>query len=290
MIKRAVRRVATGVFAAVALTMSVATAPVPGVAPPDVRPSDASTRVGANTALIADAQSAFDRGEALRRDDPIAAKREFDLAAAGFSTALRTSGGNGLLWFNLGNALLQSGRIGEAIAAYLEAQRLIPSDPRLAANLSVARATVREPISANADRTIWSSVVASRHALAPHTRLWLALAASATFWGLLALKLVRPVPLAAIIASALVSLVLGATVVADLAVARDRSHAVVVAENVAVHESNGEASKLAVAAPLGPGIELVVIDERPDWLKVRLPDGAQGWVRSAHVERIDGQP
>lgn len=279
---------AHALLAALLLAASMAAAPSPPSA--TSRGEAGATQSTPAARLVAEAQAAFDRGEALRRDDPVAAARAFNLAAAGFSAALHEVKGNGSLWFNLGNAYLQAGRLGEAIAAYLEAQRLIPSDPRLAANLSAARALVREPVVASADRSIWSSIVASRNALAPRTRLWLALAASATFWGLLCVRLVRPVPVAAIVAAALLALLLGATVTADLAVARDRDKAVVIAEKVVLHESNGEATRLAAGSTLGPGIEVVVVDERPDWLKVRLPDGAQGWLRNAQVQRIGVAP
>ncbi|MFO0874818.1 MAG: tetratricopeptide repeat protein [Phycisphaerales bacterium] len=199
-------------------------------------------------------------------------------------------GESGALWYNLGNARLQAGDLGEAIAAYLEAQRLVPSDPRLAANLSAARARCQDRLPADRGRGSWSSAMAARNAISPATRLWAAIAAQALFWTLLAVRRVRLVPLAAIIAAGVATLLLGATVAVDMMVSRDRTQAVLVVDDAILRKGNGEGFDPAITARLGSGVELRVLEERPGWLRVRLPEGSEGWLRSEQVDRVDGVP
>jgi hypothetical protein len=36
---------------------------------------------------------------------------------------------------------------------------------------------------------------------------------------------------------------------------------------------------------LGAGVECTVIDTRPGWLRIELPDGRSGWIREAQAAR-----
>ena len=53
---------------------------------------------------------------------------------------------NGKLYYNLGNAQLQIGDLGQAIVSYRRAERLIPNDSNLRENLRFARSLCRNQI------------------------------------------------------------------------------------------------------------------------------------------------
>jgi tetratricopeptide (TPR) repeat protein len=88
------------------------------------------------------AQAAYERGIELRRTDPAASLEAFRDSAARWERIRAAGAENGPLEFNLGNAWMESGDVGRAIAAYLRAERFMPGDADLAHNLARARSTV----------------------------------------------------------------------------------------------------------------------------------------------------
>ncbi|MEW6078638.1 MAG: hypothetical protein AB1724_12550 [Thermodesulfobacteriota bacterium] len=81
--------------------------------------------------VFLDAARAYDQG------DYVAARQ-------GFLFLAREGVVNGKLYYNIANACLKSGDIGQAILWYEKAQRLIPGDPDLKFNLEYARSRVRD--------------------------------------------------------------------------------------------------------------------------------------------------
>ncbi len=63
----------------------------------------------------------------------------FQEAAADYKTILEAGSENGIVYYNLGNALLKAGNKAEAYWAYLKAAQHIPADPDLHANLAYVR-------------------------------------------------------------------------------------------------------------------------------------------------------
>ncbi len=60
---------------------------------------------------------------------------------------------------------------------------------------------------------------------------------------------------------------------------------VLIAEEV-VRKGNGETYEPQFDRPLGPGVEVRVLERRSEWKQIELVDGKLGWVRSSHVETI----
>jgi tetratricopeptide (TPR) repeat protein len=235
------------------------------------------------------AQAAYDRGVATRRTDPEASLAAFRESAEGWER-LRAAGiRSGGLEFNLGNACLQSGDVGRAIAAYLRAERLIPGDADLQANLAHARSMVSTSFGRSGGTVLVDSVTRVWH-LVPHDVRLFAGTAAWTLLGALgaARLLVRNAPTGAVRAAwtaslwalGAVALLFGGSVFADAARARASGEAVLVAEGVVLRKGNGDGYDPAFAETLGPGVECRLLEERPGWLRVGLPDGRSGWVRS----------
>ena len=80
--------------------------------------------------------------------------------------------------------------------------------------------------------------------------------------------------------------ILGGTVVADEALHAMRPRAVLVDSNVTLRKGNGDGFEPAFEETLGPGVECTVIERRPGWLRVRLPDGRSGWLREAQATDV----
>ena len=61
---------------------------------------------------------------------------------------------------------------------------------------------------------------------------------------------------------------------------------VTTADDIVVRKGNGDGYDRQFEETLQPGVEFVVIDQRPGWYKVELPDGSEGWLRQSEAEII----
>lgn len=239
---------------------------------------------------LSEAQAAYERGVALRESDLREARREFARAAAGFQAAVDAGADNAAIHFNLGNALIQSGDLGRGIASQLRARRLAPEDPSIAANLAHARSEVRpklpgEVARASGDLIAWWRFASERTRFLLFAIAWLA-AWSLAAVAVAGVRLRRPLP-AIRTACAVIALLTLATLVADRWLERDRRTGVVIADQATLRKGNGDGFDAQVAEPLGPGVEFLFREERPGWLRVRLADGSEGWLRTEQVVLVD---
>jgi hypothetical protein len=233
----------------------------------------------------------------VARGDDVAAQRSFEAANRAFAEAtdsndylrvaaafqaLRDEGAVcGAVLYDLGNAFYRAGETGRAIAAWLEAQRYLPRDPRLAANLSLARrdAGVSAPPPPLLDRILfwqgWLSWPEKRQAALAACVLAFLLAAGARF-GLRMLRL----PARAL-------LIVAALLLASFAIEWRRiegsRRCVVVAKEVTARKGDALSYAPAFTAPLREGQEAIVTQRRPGWLRIELSGGLDGWVPESDV-------
>ena len=240
------------------------------------------------------AQGAYERGIELSRTDPAASQRAFAESAAGWERLRAEGFGGGALEFNLGNAYMQTGDLGRAIARYLAAERDLPGDADLAGNLAQARARVASSFERSGSTVLVDSVARAWHFVPAGARQAIFWSGWIAFWVLLAVRLaIGPATSAAArgaLATALwtagvAGALFGGSLLADEALRRMNPRAVLVDRDVVLRKGNGDGFEPAFAEALGPGVECTVLEERPGWLRVELPDGRTGWVRQAQAER-----
>jgi hypothetical protein len=236
--------------------------------------------------LIEEAERNYADGLTRLADDPAAGRELFRTSADRLERLRRDFGTSAEIEYNLGNARVQAGDLGRGIAAYLRAERLAPADPRIAANLAHARSLVTKPITGDAVRPAWSAVgswwtpvdVGTRFVVfaVAWTVAWIAFAGlflargRATTWG-------RPVRNLAITLAA-VAIAAGGTVALDLAERSLRPLGVTVSDGIEVRKGNGEGFAPQIAERLAPGIEFLILERRPGWVRMRLPDATEGWI------------
>ncbi|MDZ4829154.1 MAG: hypothetical protein SGJ09_03025 [Phycisphaerae bacterium] len=235
-------------------------------------------------------QDAYDRGIALKADGkPEDARAAFAESAALFRRVTQEGADNADLHFNLGNASVQSGELGRGIASYLRAQRLAPHDSALNANLATARSDVRTKLSGTVEGPFGSSIAWWR-IVSERSRAIVSIVAWIGFWSLVAPSVAGrklPASLRMVRGAALtVAILVGASVAADRWLAVARPIGVITVDGVVLRKGNGEGFGPQVEEALTNGVEFGVLERRPQWLRVRLSDGTEGWIREAQAEVV----
>jgi hypothetical protein len=257
---------------------------------PAARASDADLAL----AQLERAQEAHDRAVGLRRTDPAASLAAFRDAAREWERVRGAGAENGPLEFNLGNAYLEAGDLGNAIACYRRAERFLPGNADLAHNLAAARSQVPDAVGRGGTTLLVDTVASWWHVVPGHVRASIGLACWAALWLLLSVRalagtgLPRPADMV-VRASAWAALagaaLLGGTAIVDALLRGARPPAVLLDPSTVLRKGNGEGFEPAFVETLGPGVECTVTEERPGWVRLELPDGRSGWARDTQVAR-----
>jgi tetratricopeptide (TPR) repeat protein len=186
---------------------------------------------------------------------------------------------NGHLLYNLGNALQQAGKTGEAILAYRRAQLYLPRDGDLIANLTSARNKARDDLPPPGEREAIAATL-----LAPYDSLSAAelLIAGTLCWALLfTLLTLRSwrdedlVSVPMVLLAILALLALSGHLARSYQVS-EQPTGVVLSEEVTLR--SGRDLRSVELARLHEGAELDVLAEEDDWTQVRLSTGQKGWL------------
>jgi tetratricopeptide (TPR) repeat protein len=251
---------------------------------------DVHLTVEQQIAVLDEAQDAYDRAIRLQTADPVASKESFRRAANRYQLLVDDGIENGKLWYDLGNAQLQSGEIGEAIAAYRSAQRYIPSDGRMSTNLEYARSLVTNPMLPEDSTSILKRLAFWHESLPTQVRITLGMFFWFACWTLVAIRFFRLVPgfKTASVTLGLIALALGLSVGADLADQHQR-HGVLIAKEVIVRKGNSLQDAPMFQEPIHEGIEFDVLGTRSGWLHIRLHNGREGWIQleDAQIVSLD---
>jgi hypothetical protein len=233
-------------------------------------------------ATINAALEAFDRGSALINIQPEEALGAFRAARDGFESAAGVIE-NGPLYYNLGNTYMRLQQVGKAIAAYRKAERLIPGDEQLSANLQYARKLRRDQIEAEGEKTFLQTVFYLHYRFPVGTRVGIALSAYVAFWLAMLIRLRKPILVPKWIAAtlAVVWLTLGVSVAVSMRDAGQITDGVLVNNDVTVRKGNGETYEPQFDRPLHEGVEFKVLTRRGGWVRMELPDGNRGWIRQS---------
>jgi tetratricopeptide (TPR) repeat protein len=228
-------------------------------------------------------------GEPMAQANHLYEAGEFAQAAAAYQTLVDSGVVDGVLYYNLGNAYFKSGDLGRAILNYRRAQRLLPRDADIAANLTLARAQTKDQL--GTEESGLAQFVT--HVLVGWTTLDEAAALALGLWivlcGLFIAKMVlrrwhgvlfRIVTLVVAVALALCVLSVGLRI-AD---AHGRPPGVIVADTVEVH--SGPGNDYLTEFSLHAGAEIRVIEARAGWVRIALPGDLQGWVSEEALAQL----
>ena len=222
---------------------------------------------------------------------PEDAKELFQTAANKYQKLAEAGIHNHRLFTNLGNAYLQSGKLGLAIANYERAQSFDPINRQLAENLKFARdqvnsreTTVSSPFNLSTFLQSARSIV--RIGYVPI--LWTLLMSSCVFWGL-AIACTIGVPFAFWRAAALplFLLVSSGLLMAVFQVSpASPTHGIVVAEKLTLRAGDGESFDQVATIDDAEGQAVEVLVTRGNWTRIQTPHGKVGWTHQQSLEIV----
>ncbi len=226
----------------------------------------------AAAAAFQQAQQAFD-----------AAKTPTDylLAASLFQKIVDQGLESGAVYYDQGNAYMRGSQRGRAIACYRQAKRYRPRDPRLEANLQFALGseTPRAP------RPLVEYVFFWQDWLSYPGKFQLSsIGAAVTLTlGVAGLFLTSALWRRAAIGCLAITFIVGCSAMYDWYRFEQVRHGVVATREVIARKGNADSYEPALTAALPEGTEFTVVEQRGDWLLVRLPAGPEGWLKSGEV-------
>jgi tetratricopeptide (TPR) repeat protein len=238
--------------------------------------------------LLRGALEAFDQAVAAARSNPSQAEQLYRRAAADFEALVASGVRNASLDYNLGNTYFRLGDPGRAVLHYRRALRLDPRHADAAANLEYVRQRVKPYLESPASQELTRRLLFWQHNTSRGQRFWAAAIFSAAGWLLLLARWRWRSGL--LLGAGLVSIGLGLAnaglIVLELREEQSEPAAVLVRGEHVLRRGRGEAYEPARSEPLGPGVELRVLEQRADWVRVRLRNGETGWLPAAGVERV----
>ena len=185
---------------------------------------------------------------------------------------------SGVVHYNQGNAWMQAGQTGRAIASYRQAERQLPRDPYLKTNL--AKALQASGQSENEAVPILDHIFFWQNRLSYQEEMLLAtvLLGVVIILALVVRLVAGPRSIKRINVIACVCLVLLATSIGRDWLSQEQiTHGVVVEETTA-RKGGSTTYEPAFTQPLVDGTEFVVLDTQNDWYQIQIRDTATGWI------------
>lgn len=238
--------------------------------------------------LFHQANQAFSSGNA--QADPAVQQQLYEKAALTYQKIIQDGPvRNAKLYYNLANARLLKGDIGQAIVNYRRAQRLDSSNADIQKNLAFARSRRLDQVPVKTEQQVLGTLLFWHYDLGLKTRFQ---GACLAFAGLCLVLTVavwrgrsRPVVVTAVLA-AVVWVCLAGSVVVEVKHQAGRVFGAITTGQVVARQGDGPNYPESFKAPLHSGTEFELIEKRPGWLHIRLSDDSEGWVNDDAAELI----
>ncbi len=251
--------------------------------------------------VLSEANALYSQAMNLRTTDSAESKQLLEKAISKFELLASNGTRSGKLFFNIGNAHLQTGNLGLAIANFEQAHRLAPSEAavktnlqfarhRLASSSSLERSGVTNTISWNRLR---DTVFEFNRRVSTRLTWWVGLLAWSSIWLLLAARFFSPLSRLPLVRSrAVMVLMVIVFLMAFGSYAWSLNSdtpfdGVAIDEIVNLRQADGEG--FPTVGEVGAGERVKLLDQRGQWLKVRSTNTNNvGWVTTNQIFLLRG--
>lgn len=223
-------------------------------------------------------------------DKPEQAQSLYQQAIAGYERIIEAGSiHNAKLYYNFANSYLLTDDLGRAILNYRRAERLDSSNPDIHKNLNFARSKRLRQFPVTARKKILERLFFWHYDFSMNTRFVIGGICFVAFcvWLILKVWIVKwpaVVPVCSVML--LVSIGMISSVVVEQHAMTTHRSGVIVAESVIARQGDGENYPQSFTDPLHEGVEFDVIEHRPGWLHIELPNGQDAWIPAQSSELI----
>jgi hypothetical protein len=229
---------------------------------------------------LQEANTAFQQANAAA--DPDRAGQLYDRAILLYRKIIDSGGvQNAGLYYNLANAYLLKGDIGQAILNYRRAAKLDGADLNIQKNLAFARSRRVDTVEVRAEKRVLETLFFWHYDLTLRTKVFLA----CLFFAVLCVSLTAMMwwgrgavlSTVAVLGGVLLLCFLASTLIETRHQARVRG-GVITAPEVVARQGDGPNYPPSFKDPLHTGTEFELLEQRPGWLHIALSDGSGGWI------------
>jgi tetratricopeptide (TPR) repeat protein len=231
---------------------------------------------------VADPSSQFDEGLRLYREGDWVNAIEVweDLKASGYQS--------GELNYNLGNAYFRNGDVGKAVVHYERALRMLPRDQDIKHNIEIAQLAVVDRIETPVRLSVWRWIDNLRDALTLRELIRIFQILGFVLVIAIGLFLYGPIGFrnklrTATYVLAAVYLLIGGWY-GWRARLDSRPQAVVMAEEAETYSGPDDTTTRLFT--LHEGTIVRSREQLSDWVRIRLADGREGWLKATEIEQI----
>ena len=231
--------------------------------------------------LFSQANQSFRQANSIA-NDPDKARRQYEKAILNYEKIIGDGQiRNPKLYYNLGNAHLLNGDIGNAILNYRRAEMLDKTDTNVQKNLAFARSRRVDKVAVKTEKRILQTLFFWHYDFSIKAKFVITCVCFAivcisltiiTWYGRAA-----PWVAAAVICSVLTTCLLASVVLETRARAR-RVCGVITTEKVVARQGDGRNYPESFKDPLHAGTEFDLLERRGGWLHIRLVDNSDAWI------------
>ena len=213
----------------------------------------------------------------VARANDLYASNNYQQAADSYESLREKGFNNGHMYYNLGNTYIRLGKTGPAILNYIRAQKLIPRDENLQANLNFAIQQTRDKISPPPPDKL-ATLFFWVNDLSLNENINFAFAINMAFWLILTAWFYFRTDFLRLARNSISFLLLLAfvSIGVKLYLESNSKTGVVLAKTVSV-KSGLDASNITLFE-LHEGALVKIIDERRGWIEVQLDSKQKGWI------------
>lgn len=211
-------------------------------------------------------------------------------AVKSYKDILATNQHSAELYFNLGNAYYKLNQVAESIYYYEKALQLQPEDQDVLHNIQFAQNMTLDAIEtlpltqlANFKQQLLQQISLQQWSYAIIASIWLSLA----FFALYIISR-RPLRKRLAFIGMLLALFVGGGSFFGANAALDQNenvrYGILFSEEIQLYDEPNERSKEAFL--LHQGAKVQILDSLQDWQKIRIANGAEGWVKGATIRAL----
>ncbi|MEW6097095.1 MAG: SH3 domain-containing protein [bacterium] len=196
---------------------------------------------------------------------------------------------DGVVFYNLGNALLKNGQLGKAILSYERAKRVLPRDKDIKANLTYANLLTIDKLSAK--KGLLTTWISKSHLFLNINEqtviifiIYLLITALIILYIFIDRKNIRRLFVALGIILLVSFLILLISVSIKIRSVVQTNEAIVIVSKVEV--KSGPEDELETIFFIHEGTKVKIEEVRGDWYQIELLDGKTGWISGKTVEQI----